>query len=439
MTRAHFKKAPQAPPLFTATPHAIIEEAKRLVEHSHKVQDEIVKNVQPETATFANTLLLLALEENERQKSGHLLRIYQHTSPDADVRAASSEAEGLLEDLVIEINMREDLCKLIAAVVAKAEPLDVQSSQLLEKQHKNYLRAGLGLPVGPQRDRFKQTKKRLSQLKVEFGKNLNEENGGIWMSRSELDGVPQDIIDVLDKGQGEHADLLRVAFKSPHVGEILTYATSGDARRRLYLANSVKLVHNIPLLKEALVLRDESARMLGYSNHAAFRLDEKMIKSPATVNSFLDDLKLRLTVRGLEEKEKLKQLKKSDVESRSEEFDGHYFIWDDSYYPRLQLERDYSFDEQKAADYFPLSTVIKRNLETFEKLFGLVFIELTGKSADEASETGNGSDIIWHPDVQLFSTWDEESGEFLGYLYLDLYARPGKSPASRRRSSHFDH
>jgi hypothetical protein len=56
MAQAQLKKAPQAPPLFTANPRAIIDKAKLLVEQSRRVQDAVVKSVQPETAEAAAEL-----------------------------------------------------------------------------------------------------------------------------------------------------------------------------------------------------------------------------------------------------------------------------------------------------------------------------------------------------------------------------------------------
>ena len=47
---------------------------------------------------------------------------------------------------------------------------------------------------------------------------------------------------------------------------------------------------NVPLFKEAVVLRDEAARLLGYPNHAALRIEDKMAKTPKTVDDFLGDL-----------------------------------------------------------------------------------------------------------------------------------------------------
>ena len=38
---------------------------------------------------------------------------------------------------------------------------------------------------------------------------------------------------------------------------------------------------------------------------------------------------------------------------------------------------------------------------------------------------------VWHEDVLLFAVWDspdgdQEDADFLGYLYMDLFCRPGK-------------
>jgi metallopeptidase MepB len=42
--------------------------------------------------------------------------------------------------------------------------LDGESKRLLEKEWKSYVRNGLGIEKGPKRDRFKEIKKRLSQV-----------------------------------------------------------------------------------------------------------------------------------------------------------------------------------------------------------------------------------------------------------------------------------
>ncbi|KAL1969834.1 hypothetical protein VTN77DRAFT_7343 [Rasamsonia byssochlamydoides] len=428
MAPEKLRTPPQAPPVFTATPTSIIEDTKRLIERSRKVQDQVAANVQPETATFANVMLPLAHDENAMTLEAHILAFYQAVSTDQKLRDASSEAEKLLDDFAIETSMREDLYRLVDAALKRNEDLDPESRRLLEKEHKDYIRNGLGLPAGPKRDRFKEIKKRLSQLSIEFQKNLNEENGGVWFTREELDGVPEDVLSGLQKGEGENEGKLRVTFKYPDLFPTLKYAKNAETRKRLAIANENKCNQNVPLFREAMILRDEAARLLGYPNHAAFRIEDKMAKTPQTVDSFLGDLRSRLTAGGQKELEKLKQLKKEDLESRGETFDGHYYLWDHRFYDRLMLEKEYSLDQQRIAEFFPLQTTIEGMLRIFEELFGLVFVEIVGEERDKVAESGKGSDIVWHEDVQIFSVWDDE-GEgsgFVGYLYLDLFPREGK-------------
>jgi metallopeptidase MepB len=340
-----------------------------------------------------------------------------------------------MDDFAIESAMREDLFKLVDAVVKSGEgaKLDPESAKLLEREHKDYIRNGLSLPAGPKRDRFKEIKKRLSQISIEFQKNLNEENGGLWFTRDELAGVPEDVLSGLKVGSkekdGEENDgKLWLTFKYPDLFPTLKYARNAETRKQVLIANENKCNQNVPLFREAVTLRDEAARLLGYPNHATFRIEDKMAKTPKTVDDFLGDLRQRLTAGGHKEIEVLKALKQEDLKSRNERDDGHYFLWDNRFYDRLMLEKNFSLDHQLISEYFPLQTTIRGMLRIFEELFGLVFVEIAGEERDKIAETGKGSDIVWHEDVQVFSVWDDagEGSGFVGYLYLDLHPRDGK-------------
>lgn len=374
-------------------------------------------------------MLPMVTDENVISLESHILGFYQSVSANQDLRNASTEADKLFDDFSIESSMREDVYKVVEAALKKGEKLDPESQRLLEKEHKSYIRNGLGIPAGPKRDRFKEIKKRLSQISIVFQKNLNEENGGIWFTPEELDGTPEDVVAGLAKGEGENAGKLRLSFKYPDLFPVLKYATNAATRKKLFIDNENKLNQNVPLFREAILLRDEAARLLGYPNHAAFKIEDKMAKTPKTVDDFLADLRQRLRKGGAAEKKALTELKEQDLTSRGvESFDGRYYLWDHRFYDRLLLEKDYALDQEKLAEYFPLQPTIQSMLEIFEQLFGLVFVEITGSDRASISPTGKGEDIVWHPEVQVFSVWDDE-GEgsgFVGYLYLDLHPREGK-------------
>jgi metallopeptidase MepB len=186
----------------------------------------------------------------------------------------------------------------------------------------------------------------------------------------------------------------------------------------------------VPLFREAIVLRDEAARLLGYPDHATLRIEDKMAKTPKTVFDFLGDLKTRLIPGGAREMEHLLELKKADSTEHNLPFDGNYYLWDHRFYDRMMVEKEYSIDENVIAEYFPLRPTVGGMLKIFEELFGLVFVELSMEDRARISPTRKAEDIAWHEDVIIFSVWDDsgEGGGFVGYLYLDLHPRPGKYP-----------
>jgi len=133
--------------------------------------------------------------------------------------------------------MREDIFKLVDAVHKKGEKLDPESQRLLEKERKSYITNGLGIPAGPQRDEFKRIKMRLSQIQIEFHKNLNEENGGVWLTKEELDGLPKSIFEGLERGTGDNEGKFRLTFKYPDLFPALEFVLDSDVRQRMFIEN----------------------------------------------------------------------------------------------------------------------------------------------------------------------------------------------------------
>lgn len=423
-----FKKPPQAPPLFTHTPDKVLEATDRLIKQSKGMMDRVVADNKVDQATFDSVVKPMARSDDEMSLESHIVGFYQAVSTDAKLRDASTEAEKKMDEFAIEASMREDIFALVDAVYKKQKDdssLDPESRRLLEKDHKGYVRMGLGIPAGPKRDRFKEIKKRLSELSITFQKNLNEEQDGLWLTPKELEGVPEDVTGGLKKGEAgtENEGKLRLTYKYPDLFPTQKYCKVAETRHKVFLGNENKCNDNVKLFKEAIVLRDEAARLLGYPDHATFRIEDKMAKTPKTVNDFLGDLKSRLAPGGVKEIEQLKKLKKAETGK-----DEHYFLWDHRFYDTLMLEKDYQLDQNRIAEYFPLQSSIEGMLNIFEELFGLTFVKVEGEDRAAISETGKGDDIVWHSDVQIFSVWDDESegGNFVGYLYLDLHPRDGK-------------
>lgn len=241
MAPPQYQRPPQAPPSFTGTASSIVADAQALCDSTRSMLDKIARDITPETATFENVVLPIAYEENAAGLENRIIGFYQAVSTDSKLRDASSKAEEIMDEFSIEASMREDIFKLVEAAFQKKENLDPESQRLLEKERKSYITNGLGIPAGPDRDRYKEIRKRLSMIQIEFQKNLNEEDGGIWFTQKELEGVPSDVVEGFEVGTGENEGKYRFTFKYPDLFPVMKFAKDADVRKKVFIQNENKV------------------------------------------------------------------------------------------------------------------------------------------------------------------------------------------------------
>jgi metallopeptidase MepB len=116
------------------------------------------------------------------------------THPAKDMRDASSEASRLFDDATIESFLREDIFKLVDAVLQKCGQLDAESYHYLRRRHRKHLNYGLKIPSGPARNSFAAARKRIAELSRECQKNYNLDNSGSWIEQRQLGGVPESVL-----------------------------------------------------------------------------------------------------------------------------------------------------------------------------------------------------------------------------------------------------
>ncbi|KAK9457702.1 hypothetical protein V1511DRAFT_494359 [Dipodascopsis uninucleata] len=400
---------PQAPPKWIYTPEQITQETDSIIASTKELHDSVALDQE---LTFESVIKRLAEADNIRYGQINQLTFYHHVSTNKELRDSSSKAEELFRDFDIEAAMREDLFKVVNAVYNKKPDVDPESNRLLEKMNLDFIRNGLALPKD-KRDELKALQKKLSNLEVNYNKNLGEEAGFILFTREELNGVPEDVVSQFEKVD----DKYKMTYKYPDLFPVMKYAKDPETRRRAFVGDQNKVMANCELLVEAVKLRSQIARLLGYKTHAAYILEERMAKSPEKVFSFLNDLRSKLTGQGQIEIQKLLELKAEDFKSLGLTADNVINVWDYRYYDRLLLEKEYEVDAQKISEYFPMQSTVEKMLGIFEVLFALKFVEVVGKERS-----------VWHEDCKQFAVWKDDSGkdEFVGWLYFDLHPREGK-------------
>jgi metallopeptidase MepB len=203
-----------------------------------------------------------------------------------------------------------------------------------------------------------------------------------------------------------------------------------NTRKVYFLGNENKCKNNLTLFKELVTARAELAKLLGYKSYVDYALQDRMM-SEELMAAFLENLRQQIITEGEKEMNRLRQIKRRELESMGfSDIDDRIYIWDSLYYTRLMKEQAESFDEIKLSEYFPLEPTINGLLNIFEALFGIKFVKVDAsarailmEAQDQPAEVST-----WHEDVVIYAVWNEPEmdGEFLGYLYLDLLEREGK-------------
>lgn len=427
-----FKMPPQPPPNFNDTPTSVLTGIRSILDYTRKLQDGIVAKIRPEDATFNNVLLPLAEDENNTIAMKKLFKFFSSTSTSEELRNASNVSEALVGEFNSRTLMREDLFQLIDAVYRRQEKLDPESQFYLDQWHHDFLSSGLGIKDASDRRRFTEIQKELRELRVAYLKSLNASTG-IWLTVEELDGLPMESLASLKAGVEENAGKMWLPFKKPHVEHASRFVRSEKTRRKIYVGSDNRCLDNVPRLKKTILLRDEAARLREYPSHAEFSLQKKMAESTGFINAFLNNIKESLAPIARLELNALVELKRADVEGMQTtespeillEKTGTFHIWDFNYYSNLSKVRTHAFDEKKFSEYFSLEKSLAGMMSTFSRLFGLQFWEIT---LEQFSEFGRDHVMIWHPDVTVFTVWEDDNngGEFLGYLYLDPFPRDNK-------------
>eukprot|EP00794_Sanderia_malayensis_P002826 gene2826-3267_t len=387
----------------------IEKETESLIAQAKSVYDSVAK-LSPENATYNNVVKVLADSKVAYDTRRNVLDFPQHVSPDKEIREACTNADKKLSDFEVEVSMRKDVFDNLVECSKKAEDMPAEGKRYLEKLIKYGKRNGLHLS-SEIRDDIKNIKKRMSDISIDFNKNINDENTILEFSLAELDGLPEDFISGLEKSDNGK---LKVTLKYPHYFPIMKKANNPETRRTMEAAfNSRCMKENTPILEELVKLRAKMASLLGYPTHSAYITEMRMAKTAETVQNFLSDLATKLTPLGKSEVSEMLELKKAECAKLNLDYDGKINMWDLKYYMRIIEETKYSVDHNKLKEYFPLSVVTEGLLAMYQELLCLKFEEIPNPE-------------VWSKDVQMFSVKDKDSYELIGYFYLDLFPREGK-------------
>lgn len=386
---------------------------RAMADHAAEV-DAIARN--PAAPTFANTVEAM---ERAGRLYDRVARVFfnltgSHTS-DA-LEAIARDYAPTMARHRMKIALDPDLFARISALHARIDDLGLAEDQrrLLHRQHLGFVRAGARL-APEAKARMSEITQRLATLHTLFGQNVlhDEKDWQLVLGEDDLDGLPPSLRAAAaqaatERGhEGKHAITLARSLVEP----FLTFSARRDLRQVAFEAWTRRGEHegphdNRPLITEIMALRTEQARLLGYPDFAAYRLDDSMAKTPGAVEDLLLAVWEPAKKRAEEERAALQAL------ARAEGMNAPVEPWDWRYYAEKVRQARYALDEAAIKPYFALEKVTAAAFETAGRLFGLGFTERPDVP-------------VYHADVKVYEVTDR-AGAHVAVFVHDNFARSSK-------------
>ncbi|KAM3874165.1 neurolysin, mitochondrial [Diretmus argenteus] len=392
------------------SPDEIKATTDNLIKRIKKVYEDI-GSLNIEKVSVENTLKALANAKLDYESSRHVLDFPQYVSPCKAVRSASTEADKKLSEFDVEISMNEDVFKRVIALQKKHQDnLTPEEQRFLNRLVTLGKRNGLHLSKDVQEE-IKRMSKRISELSIEFNKNLNEENTCLVFSERELGGLADSYLNGLEKtADGRY----KVTLEYPHYYPLMKRCHIPETRRKMETAFHSRCKEvNTAILEQLIELRAKVSSLLGFSSHANYVLAINMAQNANNVSDFLDKFYEKLKPVGDKERRYILALKKRECLMKGYHFDGQINAWDLPYYMNQVEQVKFAVNKDKLIEYFPLNVVTEGLLGIYQDLLGLTFTKVEHAH-------------VWHENVSLYSVLDTATGEEIGQFYLDLHPREGK-------------
>ena len=292
-----------------------------------------------------------------------------------------------------------------------------EQSEVLKQQYESFVRAGAKLN-DEQQARIRSLNEQLSKLETKFEENLlaiTKERAVIVDDVVELDGM--DAADIAAAAEGakerglEGKYLLEIT-NTTRV-PILSSLNNRALRQKVWEASAYRglgrdgSIDNRPMILEIAQLRAERAKLLGFEDHASYKLQNQMAETPAAARKMLTDL-----VPGVVARVKVEA---KDLEAMIKESGATHELapWDWEYYAEKVRKARFEVDEAAVKPYFELDSVLKNGVFfTMNKLYGITFKERKDLP-------------VYHPDVRVFDVLDHD-GSQIGLFYADFFRRDSK-------------
>ena len=397
------------PSLFPAAFTAAMAETRAEI---HKIRDN------PAPATFQNVNEAMQLTGQTMNRLFALWGVQVSNESSPEVQAIDKEWSPKLAGFFDEFNLDPKLFQRHKEVYDKRASLQLTPAQLriVERDYEGFVRRG-ALLTPAAKAQVTQMNQDLSAAFSDFSaKVLADEETWIVVDRKEdLAGLPDSFVASL-KDAAEERKLpgkWAIVNTRSSVDPFLDAATNRALREKVWRAfvnrgDNGDANDTDATIVRILKLRADRAKLLGFKNHAWYRMDDTMAKDPAKAM----DLMMRVWGPAVARvKEEV-----ADMQAIADREGAKITIepWDYGFYSEKVRKAKYDLDAAEIKPYLELNNILQGAFYAAGRLYDLDFKENTGAVP------------VFDPNVRTFAVTDKRDGSNVGLFYFDGYARSGK-------------
>ncbi len=384
-----------------------IEEAKAEI-------DAIVAN--PDAPDFRNTIEALEYSGRTLDRVSAIFYNLMEADTDDRMQEIAEEISPLMTEYSMYVSLNKPLFERVKAVYMKKDSLGLATDQerLLEETYRSFARNGANLS-DEDKEIYSGYAEELSLATLQFSKNVLAATNAYTLhitDSTDLAGLPGYVVDMAALAAKERGlEGWVITLDYPSFGPFMKFSSVRDLRKEVYTAYMTRAVggeyDNTGIVKKIVDIRIRMSDLLGYGTYAEYALEEKMAKTPGTVNSFLKEL--------LDPSLPYAEKEVEDILAYAKENgfgDDVLQAWDFSYWSEKYREARYALNEEQLKPYFRLESCIAAAFDLANRLYGLTFTEMDNVP-------------VYHKDVKVYDVKDAD-GNHKALFYADFFPRASK-------------
>ncbi len=372
----------------------------------------------PAAPTFANTVEALEKSGQRLDRVLSLFGVMTSNMTTPQYQALDKEWSPKLSAAYDEITLNPKLFQRVKTLYDKRASLrlDPKQTRLLTRLYDSFIRRGANLNDA-QKQQLSAYNQQLAELFATFSERvLADESTYINATEAELAGVPADVkasLAAAAQQRGMPAGSFAIKNTRSAVDPVLTFADNRALREKVWKAfvgrgDNGGASDTNEIIAKIVKIRSDRAKLLGFRNHAEWRMQDTMAKTPGNAMSLMNRVWPAAVARVKEEV--------ADQQALARRLGQDITIepWDYRYFQEKVRKERYDLSQEEVKPYFALDNIIQGSFWAAGELYGLDFKEITGTIP------------VWNPDIRVYSVTDRSSGKQVGVFYRDDYAREGK-------------